>query len=115
MASCDDEKRAFLSFLSTYIIANIGNEIKDLIKDLLPKIHFVQSLFSDEAIITAFSKGWGDVWKNLKVQLDDEKSGVKIFYNSQIVGIKRDKIVSKKVKTIKEEKKEASMNYCSLK
>lgn len=79
-------------------IANIGNKIKDLIKGLLPKIHFVQSLFSDEAIVTAFTKGWGDVWKNLKVQFDDEKSGVKIFYNSQIVGIKRDKVVSKKVK-----------------
>jgi hypothetical protein len=53
--------------------------------------------FSYEAMVTAFTKGWGDVRKNLKVQLDDEKSGVKTFYNSQIVGIKRDKVSEKKV------------------
>jgi len=74
-------------------IASLGNQLKALIKDLVKnqmKSKFQKHWFDeDKAIVTAWTKGWGDVWRQLKEQFDEEGSGVSIQYNADIATIVR--------------------------
>merc|ERR1712150_354457 len=76
----------------------IHNHVKQIIKDGLEDIHINPTWFKqDVPVVAALSKGWGDIWKNLKNKLEEEttKDGtekVTFKYNTEIKKIMRDNV-----------------------
>ena len=68
----------------------ITDTLIQYIKDGLKAIHLNPNWFQNEVpVVAALSKGWGDVWKNLKEQFEEE-GNVVINYNTDITSITRD-------------------------
>lgn len=84
-----------LTFVTpSILVANIGKTVKDEMKSRLPAVQSDKLSFSrrNEPILSALSKGWGDIWKQLKNHFNEHNSGVNISYNSEIVSIRRQKV-----------------------
>lgn len=73
----------------------IHNDVKAIIKKALKTIHINPTWFKkDVPVVAALSKGWGDIWKNLKLQLDeqytkDNRKKVEMNYATKIKKILR--------------------------
>ena len=97
-----DKMSAFylLMWVTPNVFMNfIHNDVKQTIKDGLEKIHIDPVWFKkDVPVVAALSKGWGDVWKNLKKQFKDEttddgkRKKVTIKYDTFITNITRDNV-----------------------
>jgi len=76
----------------------IHNDVKQIIKDGLKKVYIDPFWFKkDVPVVAALSKGWGDVWKNLKTQLDseyteDNRKKVTVKYEAKVTKIIRDNV-----------------------
>lgn len=69
------------------LIVNLEDRVLGLVKELCPK--HLAPIIHEKPIISAFTKGWGTVWDNLKEQFDDEKHPVHIDYGVDIKRITR--------------------------
>jgi hypothetical protein len=84
----------FMWITPPILLASLEGQIKELVGQRLqnkqPVLYkILKPLLKEEAIVTAWTKGWGDVWRQLKLQFDQEGSGVTIRYNQNITKIIR--------------------------
>ena len=52
-------------------------------------------LHEEQPVVTAFSKGWGDIWETLKDQFKDQNHPVNIEYGVDITKINRGLFLAK--------------------
>lgn len=71
------------------------DKLIEIIKDGLKKVHLKSGWLQDNVpVVSALSKGWGDVWKNMKDHFEKDKDRkVGINYNTKITKITRDGVV----------------------
>jgi len=78
------------------LLTSLGNELKDFVGSFLEKeapwlfkVLKGKGLFNEEPLVTAWTKGWGDVWRQLKAQFEEVGSGVSVLYDHKIEQIIR--------------------------
>lgn len=74
------------------LFVNLKDKILDEVRELCPR--WLAPIIRDEPTVTAFTKGWGDIWETLKGQFNEPNHPVNIKYGVDITKIKRGLLTS---------------------